>query len=486
MLKLVDWELQSSNEVDAKHYNQRAYYHSYAYKALFGTGGKVAKVFSLNNICNGTFDIAITKSETEKYDYRLSINEILLRIYSTDVGILSFNLSNYNQDSDGNTLKKQCFEDILRINDYGRRLYPQFIEYDKEKALLTGVKKSSLPEQVKVTLKKGEDCVIDDFNEYNSLSTLPVNCFPVPEYIRHLLNGIKFESIVDDRMFTMCMTFDSKTYLQEIIVNGIPEQNYLNSEKWHEFVFVDNGGATFQNPFELKEMLRKHTYDRWAFQKDKDNFTGSLLGITRYSMMFLAHSSWFNEAIIAKHFDVIYEPMVALCLAQRASLLSYSLEVANISQDLDSRTAQNTIKEFYKSYIGFINTLSFREITAQEQGIEMYQFIKLKMGIDNEIKDLDQEISELNQYVEIESQREISESQSELSKVANKFLPAALVAAMLAFVSDKDYFQFNNINLDSLDSISIPMRYIFLVVVVIAAYRSGEKIQNFISKKIKK
>jgi hypothetical protein len=484
LLNLNDWELQSGNHADAKHYNQRAYFHSYAYEALFGVGGKVAKVFSLNNICNGTFDIVIKKSDTKKYDYRLTINSIMLRIYATNVGILSFNLSNFKQDCKGIVSENQSFEDILRINDYGRRLYPQFIEYEKKEELLNAVKASFLPEKVKVTLKKGLDFTAN-FNEFDSLKTLPKADSPVPDYIKYLLGGIEFESIVDDRMFTMCMAFDSKTYLQEISPKDKHKQNYLNSEKWHEFVFVDNGGATFQNPFELEALLKKHTYDRWAFQKYEGSFTGSLMGITRYSLMIMAHGSWFNEAIISKHFDVIYEPMVALCLAQRASLLSYSLEVATISQGLDTDSSKK-INELYKSYIKFINTLSFREITAQEQGIEMYQFIKSKMGIDNETKDLDQEISELNQYVEIESQRKLSESQSRLSMAANRFLPAALVAAMLAFVSDKDYFQFNTINLDGLESISIPLRYVFLVGIVVATYFLSDKISSSNSKKNKK
>jgi len=48
----------------------------------------------------------------------LKLDGIALRHFKNDVGILSFHLINDRYDN---------FDDILNINDFGRRLFPQFL-----------------------------------------------------------------------------------------------------------------------------------------------------------------------------------------------------------------------------------------------------------------------------------------------------------------------------------------------------------------------
>ncbi|WP_027339137.1 CorA family divalent cation transporter [Halonatronum saccharophilum] len=57
-----------------------------------------------------------------------------------------------------------------------------------------------------------------------------------------------------------------------------------------------------------------------------------------------------------------------------------------------------------REYIKFTNRMYFREVTAQEQGIELYDKMRECMRIEREVEALDGEIDELHQYVTVEQE----------------------------------------------------------------------------------
>ncbi|MCS4454100.1 hypothetical protein JTT00_01810 [Clostridium botulinum] len=68
----------------------------------------------------------------------MKIKSIKLKVYDTGVATLSYFLNNYEWKNK---------EDILRINDYGRRIYPQHIPLDT-------VRSNFLAKKLSLKLKK--------------------------------------------------------------------------------------------------------------------------------------------------------------------------------------------------------------------------------------------------------------------------------------------------------------------------------------------
>ena len=148
------------------------------------------------------------------------------------------------------------------------------------------------------------------------------------------------------------------------------------------------------------ELTKKHTYKRWSDY-------GTLYGINRYSFVCLTSSldslKKSGSAFIVPHIQTMYYKMAELCLVQRACLLRFSDEVAGISamDDQNKIFITERVSSLYKQYLRFVNRIYFREITAQEQGIEMYQMMQDSMSIEHNVKALNAEIQELHSYTSL-------------------------------------------------------------------------------------
>jgi hypothetical protein len=184
-------------------------------------------------------------------------------------------------------------------------------------------------------------------------------------------------------------------------------------------------------------MRRKHlidaTYDRWVGNIKNKKQAGQIFGISRYSFVVVAvPDPFFNTFIIRKHISHQYFQLVLLSLVQRAYVLNFSGEVSRISQQLSgnkglfnrfSKEAE-AVSELYLLYIKFVNRIFFREVTPQEQGIELYDLLQARMRIRDDVKELGSEINELNAYAD-------AQQQNKLTWVASRFLPPSLLAGIL-------------------------------------------------------
>ena len=115
--------------------------------------------------------------------------------------------------------------------------------------------------------------------------------------------------------------------------------------------------------------------------------------------MMLTDNNDFVRQNLLPHIQTMYSQIVILALAQRASILRFSDEVAYVSRLTDK--GSNKISALYKNYIKFVNKIYFREVTAQEQGIELYDKLLNHMRIKEDIKDMDNEIAELHNYASL-------------------------------------------------------------------------------------
>jgi hypothetical protein len=164
------------------------------------------------------------------------------------------------------------------------------------------------------------------------------------------------------------------------------------------------------------DLLSRHTYARWVGY-------GTLFGITRNSFMILASSSF----LVLDHLKNMYYRMVSLCLAQRASILRFSDETAGVAAMKEPGDTFQAVQQLQEKYLGFVNRFYFREVTAQEQGIELYHHIQEAMNIERDVKDLNAEIDHLHQYVSIQKDRKTNRVLNLLSVLGALFVIPAFI-----------------------------------------------------------
>jgi hypothetical protein len=378
------WEEDNSNLDDDSGYNQYAYFYENVRHAIYNKNKDEVK--NHNIICYkykniNAVDTYNIKLSTGK-EYSLRLKDIKLKIYRTGVGSLSYFVENYDYKLE---------EDILKINDFGRRIYPQYLPLDK-------CQNNFLAEELILKFNNAE-AIGKKFNDKQrtiQIAEIVKGVFGknfVFEKDEIKEKKIYIEPIIDDRMFTMCIYRSNK--LSDELKQS-PEE-YFKSDFWYKYIFVDNNNITCQDEEMTSKLLKESTYTRWRNM-------GTLYGISRYSFVMLKEESEEsdNEDYLLTHFRTMYYEMTLLALTQRASILRFSNEASQVSGQSDGQALKN-IKELQRHYIQFINKIYFREVTAQEQGIELYNKLLEMMKIERDVKRLDDEIDEIHKYTSLVS-----------------------------------------------------------------------------------
>jgi len=449
-----EWKRRRYELTNGTTYNEYNYFYDFVREVLYDIDENLeTKSNTINNqlIRHYEYQPADVNQSTEKmfYNiqvenkiYRLEVDSILLNMYGTGVGVLSFHLRNRSHP---NSI------DILKINKFGRRLYPPFFglpkdnvktgsQNDKPSEYLYEPKNNEIPEAIWIS--KGEQLIgeMEDWHNYNCPSNFKYGPFRLPAFIKTLFpknffsthekenNGklIYLRPALDDRMFVVSW-YGNKTLirqLKKINYSVQPYQyNYANDDFWHNYIFIDTW-RTYQNKLKLPKLMEKHTYDRWVDY-------GTLFGMSRYSMVMLTGEN--APAFLIRHLQTMYYKMAEIVLLQRASIISFSDEVTHVSdlvhQDDDKAVAQ--IEDLYKNYLLFDNKIYFREITTQEQGVEMYDMMQKTMRIREQVEDLKDEISELNQMARLIADKKEHKEMKMHTLLATIFLPAMLISGIL-------------------------------------------------------
>ena len=256
----------------------------------------------------------------------------------------------------------------------------------------------------------------------------------VTNYMQKLLgdnfiDAFDFVPVIDDRMYTVCW-YGSDYWSQKLCQTDstTKELFYEASDEWYQFIFLDGRSALCFSEEMKKELIKTHTYKRWAGGK-----VGTFYGITRYSIMCLGNQQSFSYSVLRKHMENVYYQMAVIVLAQRASILKFAADVTKISGAIDAfvglKKTENTkkeqkkleditgkIKELHAAYIRFINRLWFTEVTPHDQGIEMYNMALESMGLKDQVRELQSEIKELYEFASMSQDR----AQTELDQKSNE------------------------------------------------------------------
>jgi hypothetical protein len=401
-----------SNDYQTELYNEKNFFYKFVHTAMYddndSAGYPAVKHYERQEAYNTDLIYEIGIRATRQSIYKLHLKSIGLDIFSTGTGVLIFYLENNDYPD---------FDDVRRINQYGRRIFPPFLG---KKNHVEEPKKYELADYIAINGLMGEpQRYHEDYTRFKHSEPWGTARF-IDSLISDFCDDIKFEPVVDDRMFTMCWYFNNA--LSNQISDTKQYLKFVKGDDWHKYLYVDSGYSTCQNDRMQKELLVQNTYPRW--QK-----WGTLYGMTKYSFMVISEETGFPKDVALVHFRTIYVRIVELVLIQRASILKFSAEVCRLSslESKDNRQLADQISDFYKAYIRFVNQIFFREITAQEQGIDLYDLLTDNMRIKDQVKDLDNEIGELHNYASLLDEKSQSRSLSLLTILGSLFLVPSFI-----------------------------------------------------------
>ena len=404
----------------ASNFSEQGYFYDFSSGAVFddpGSHNRVLSTYQLPMTDEATYVINVDKNGAEK-SYTLQVEKIELNVYDEKAAILSFHLNND---------KYTEVQDILYINDYGRRIYPQFLVGNDDGSIdLQVTKNNFLADSICLNLGNRPSCE-DDFTSYARKKIPP---YTMPKYIKTILPEAMRECrwLLDDRMYVV--SYFSNVEFSKRMGNEYAKSLQWQKEEnvewwWFQYVFVDNDGPTCRDENMFKDLIQRATYTRWGDY-------GTFFGISRYSFTSLIGN---DEIGLLRNTKTMYYRMASLVLAQRALSLYYSCEISEISRDLDEnkltnkelRTRVNTLN---RDYLRFVNNVYFREITPQDQGIELYDLMQGQMNIERDEKGLSTEVEQLYHYVTMANDEQRNNEAERLSIIATLFLVPTLITGI--------------------------------------------------------
>lgn len=269
---------------------------------------------------------------------------------------------------------------------------------------------------------------------------------------------IYLQPILDDRMFVQSYYFNDKIIDDCSIYDDEKETySFINNDNWYKYIFVDFANVTCRSKNLMKSELQKATYDRWV---GKD---GQLFGFSNYSFVGLSNRNWFTENIVSQHFRNMYFELTLLCLIQRSYILNFANAISHIANNLDKdkRKLESVKKEIAKLHLQFIkftNRVYFKEVTPQQQGIEIYNMLQSQMQIKEEYQRISDEMKDLVSYLEIAEQ-------SNLNKVATILLPLTLLAGLLGMNTVNDSNNYLYITISVLVALFSTVAIVYFIII---------------------
>jgi hypothetical protein len=428
-----------SSHDSVREYNKKSYFYGHVYDAFFPKVNEPNPMIAyFEKYFGDEFKITLE----DKTEYKLKIEIISLFVFDTSIGILCFDL--FNTDD-----KHSSPEDILKINDFGRRVYPQFIS---ETEGIERTKKTFLADRIDI-LDKGEKIFLDPIGEFTEEWFFNKNDDPrkikIAPYILHILGDqflstgdFSIKPIIDDRMFTVCW-YGSNEQIKELQAESPKDGSFTfeNDDFWYKYIFIDGGkNSCCPNPVMKRKLIKQTTYDRWV---SINKIEGSIFGLSRHSLVCLTNFTDIDgklETFVQNQMPNLYKYFAVILLTQRATIIKFSGDVSDISKKIkalkQNSTEQNIhdvhdeVKKLNEDIIHFINRMWFKEVTAQEQGIEMYGMVQLNMNLQSQLDELKNEISQLYEFMNLDMQRQATKTATAISIISGVFFPITLIATI--------------------------------------------------------
>lgn len=397
----------SALDSEFSYYAEYQYFYPQISSALYGFDEKIVKTYHF------AYDKVHNKAHyyIEKRDrtYDLLINSIQLKIYNTGIALFVMECENHGFDKQGNP--QNTLADVKNINDYGRRIYLPFIPDNPYWSICADTLEIFVPDFAKFktdfrlyigkVVKSADKKSLINLNHLSSfikeiLGFASKNQFS--SKISDEKESVYIRPCLDDRMFVATLVNDKNEtdkFLGEFKKNDYYayEKDIELSKSLYELVFVDPAnGCSCQSKRMRENLLNEHLYKRWIDY-------GTMYGVAAQSLVMLFNGE--AEHLIGS-FLTIYIRMACLCLAQRASLMLFQKETADISRLIhkkENKISLGTVTklmDLQERFSAFESQICFAEITPQEQGVEMYSMFMKSFFIEKELENVKSQIDGLH------------------------------------------------------------------------------------------
>lgn len=434
------------------------YLNKYAKDSLFKYGSDENNKYVME-LHNTIIKNSQLKIEYLDKNYELKLESVKVKFFDTSVGTISFIVNNY---------KYPKIEDVLLINNQGRKIYPA---YEGEKCSIITISEEKVG-NISCCISKADIKYINEIEHINN------------ELIGYFLNLEKIEPILDDRMYTISHYLDenlSKNYVGKCCNNAELNPKQSQEKYWYQYIFVDEPGFKMCQDEKMEnELLEKATYTRW-----RD--LGTLFGISRYSFVLWTNDTDFNKEHLNNHIKNHYFQLVNFVIAQKSTIVLLNEQINNILDEgnISDHKSEEGKKE-YQEYLLYLSKLSFKEITCQEQGIELYNLCRQQMGIEELTEELDIKIKTLNERAERIRDDIENENDKKLNYIGMVLAVLGSFFGVLGIGEEyirNDYS--NNLNAyGALIKILKNYSYIVSACVILGFIITSKKVKNIISKYI--
>ncbi len=423
------WAIEHYALDSIKNYNEFSYFHPYVQRAIFNKEGNVGMEF-LKRTDFHTLKLEYYDSNNMQQTMETRVKEIDIHLFDNQIGLLTITTEKQHDDS------KTGFQTFLRYNDIARRVYPPYL--GEKNTCSPKLESKILP--VKISLYKGndpKDFISEDFKPIDLKEAKDKDIVFLSNIIKELLtpfvlkhtynmskaNGkIYYTPFIDDRMFIVSYYSDNAKS-KELPDRCCDGYVYETSDDWYRFIFVDGNYANIENDAMKYDLIRRHTYARWA------KF-GSLFGMSRYSFVLLCSTN--APSYLKQHMKSMYYQMALIVLFQRAMLLKFAEDVDDLTGDFETGRCSKKLKDdsdrLHGEFIKFVNKYWFIEVTPQEQGIEIYDQWMGLLKLEKLYDELQREISELAGYVENKIE---AETNSRLAMITSLGFPVLILGLIL-------------------------------------------------------
>lgn len=430
-------------------YQTFQYFNPSARQALFqhkgsGSDFSVVKCYQYTDARGGEYLIQNGNGDP----YSLYINGIRLKVFNTNVAVIIFE-TEYRLPAEG---AAKARKDILQINEFGRRVYPEFLAADKNGFLLCADVLTIKLTNGKAFADRFRDNAQPTENEKWQKNPYLAKPTHLPNIITGLLGISKTDKIrpaIDSRMFVCCCVNDN-----DYVNHFLGYKAWPDSKKWsedekkaynhlhrqsHQWEFMNNwengcelyallnvdaGGSSCQNRVMLDQYLEEQLYPRWLE-------VGTLHAVTNHSMFCLTSPSVYSEVILP--FLIEYIPMAILVQVQRASLLAFDERITRVLQNKD--TMLDELIRLQEDFARFQGQLLLEEVTPQIQGIEIYEKMQKMLFVDKLYQSIQQRLNMLYEIAQANIVKREEEAK-EVEKSKTRWFGVALSAlALLNIIS---------------------------------------------------
>jgi len=383
----------SFSEQDRLFYNEYCYFYPQVQKAIYDNSEDIVRTFSYKPEKMG---LPAAKYIIRKGDktYELQLNGVELKLYSTGIGLFVLKCENRKYSS---------VTEVKNINEYGRRvILPAILDGDGN------------------LIADSLSLVIGEKEQYESnfsdvITNREIHLDALCKFMEDLLTdstGLVFTSdkncdksdvllmrALDDRMFVYTYLKD-KAFIDEFCrkteVNGEDvkyEYQEMDKMKYlYGLMFVDPAGdCSCQDEQMCRELVENHLYKRWIDY-------GSIYSIVPQAAIMMTTG---EAAYLVDHFNTIYYQLSCFVLAQRVSLITFQRELTEISRVTKDYKRTKMLLDLRERFSVFEASMYYEEITAQEQGIELYKMFRECLSLEAEMENVKSQINGLSESADI-------------------------------------------------------------------------------------